>query len=55
MSSDYLRVVLFSIGELLVEYSANAGVQIDSFGAQQSAIGGILHQRVLKNVIRVRG
>ena len=55
MSSDYSWVVLLGIGELLVEHSGKPSMQLDALGAQQSTVGCILHQRVLKNITRLRG
>ena len=36
------------IGEMLLQNGANAGVQFLASRAQQGAVGGVLHQRVLE-------
>jgi len=50
MMCQKLGLALDGIGEMLLQRRCDAGVQFLSSCPQQSAVGGILHQRVLKEI-----
>ena len=53
MTRQQLRLGLHDVGELAFENFGNAGVKRPTRFAQQGAIGGVLHQRVLEEIGRV--
>ncbi len=52
--SQKLRLVLGNLGEFALERFRDTGVERASGLAQQRAIGGVLHKRVLEQIGRVR-
>ena len=54
MMGKQFGLALDEIGEILLQHRRDAGVQFLPSTAQQGAIGGVLHQRVLEQVRGVR-
>ena len=51
---EEFRLAFDEIGEMLLQHCRNARVQLLAPGSQQGAIGCVLHQRVLKEIGRLR-
>ena len=50
MMGQEFGLALDEIGEMLLQHCRDSGVQFLPPGAQQGAVGGVLHQRVLEEV-----
>jgi len=50
MMREQFGLALDTIGEILLKHRRNTGVQLLPLSAQQRAIGGVLHQRMLEEV-----
>jgi len=50
MTGEQFGLALDEIGELLLQYCSDASMQFLPPGAQQCAVGGVLHQRVLEEI-----
>src|SRR6266700_4138683 len=50
MMCEQFRLALDEIGEILFEDRRDAGVEFLTAAAQQGAVGGVLHQRVLEQI-----
>src|SRR5690348_9488429 len=54
MMRQELRLGTSDIGELLLKNPADPRVQLLALAAQQSAVGGVPHQRMLEGIDRIR-
>src|SRR5258706_6700556 len=54
MMRKQFRLALDEIGEILLQYRGDAGVQFLASRAQQGAVGGVLHQGVLEQIRGMR-
>jgi len=54
MACEQFRLALDEIGEMLLQHCSGAGMQFLATGAQQGTVGGVLHQRVLEQIGRMR-
>ena len=50
MMCEELRLAFDNVSEMLLEHGHDAGMQFLPPAAQQGAVGGILHQRVLEEI-----
>ena len=54
MVGEVFGLALDKIRELMLQHRRDAGVQLLASGAQQGAVGGVLHQRVLEQLGGIR-
>lgn len=54
MMRQELGLALDEIGEVLLQCRCDPAMQLSAPGAQQGAVGGVLHQRVLEEIGRLR-
>jgi hypothetical protein len=54
MPRQHFGLLLDNLGELPFQGSGDAGMDLLASAAQQGVVGGVLHQRMLEGVFRVR-